>query len=159
MKVVEQICDRVAIMNQGVVEEVGSVREIFLNPQTETSRKLVLTGEDKNDLTNGKNSIRIVFDGLSSYEPVLANLILETKVKLNILGANTEDIGGTAYGQILIERPDEKSVEIIKKYLDGIGVKFEEISVSAEAEKKSDEKKSEKKSSEKIRKKNGKEVA
>ncbi len=177
MKVVEQICDRVAIMNQGVVEEVGSVREIFLNPQTETSRKLVLTGEDKNDLTNGKNSIRIVFDGLSSYEPVLANLILETKVKLNILGANTEDIGGTAYGQMLIERPDEKSVEIIKKYLDGIGVKFEEISAPSvseedtqaasgetskeetEAEKKSDERKNEKKSSEKSHKKNGKEVA
>jgi D-methionine transport system ATP-binding protein len=134
MKVVEQICDRVAIMNQGVVEELGSVREIFLNPQSETSKKLVLTDENKNDIHLDKKSIRIVFEGLSSSEPVLANLILETQVKLNILGANTEDIGGSAYGQLLIERPDDKSVEIIKRYLDENGIKYEELSESEKSE-------------------------
>lgn len=128
MKVVEQICDRVAIMNHGVVEELGAVRDIFLNPQSETSRKLVLSGGNKNDISNERKSIRIVYDGLSSFEPVLANLILETQVKLNILGANTEDIGGIAYGQILIERPEEKYVEIIKKYLEKNNIKYEEIS-------------------------------
>jgi D-methionine transport system ATP-binding protein len=127
MKVVEQICDRVAIMNHGVVEELGAVRDIFLNPQSETSRKLVLSGGNKNDIKNERKSIRIVYDGLSSFEPVLANLILETQVKLNILGANTEDIGGIAYGQILIERPEEKYVEIIKKYLEKNNIKYEEI--------------------------------
>ena len=126
MKVVEQICDRVAIMNKGVVEEVGAVRDIFLNPKSETSRKLVLSGGDKNDISSDKRSIRIVFDGLSSYEPVLANLILKTQVKLNILGANTEDIGGVAYGQLLIERPDEESVKTIKNYLDENNIKYEE---------------------------------
>ena len=126
MKVVEQICDRVAIMNKGVVEEVGDVRDIFLNPRSETSRKLVLSGGDKNDIRSDKRSIRIVFDGLSSYEPVLANLILKTQVKLNILGANTEDIGGVAYGQLLIERPDEESVKTIKNYLDENNIKYEE---------------------------------
>ncbi|HBZ02648.1 MAG TPA: hypothetical protein DEO83_02395 [Lachnospiraceae bacterium] len=84
-----------------------------------------------------KKSIRIVFEGLSSSEPVLANLILETQVKLNILGANTEDIGGSAYGQLLIERPDDKSVEIIKRYLDENGIKYEELS---ESEKSADNK-------------------
>ncbi len=127
MKVVEQICDRVAIMNKGVVEEVGKVRDIFLNPQSETSKKLVFTGENRNDIKADKRSIRIVFDGISSTEPVLANLILETQVKLNILGANTEDIGGSAYGQLLIERPDDRSVEIIKEYLDKKGIKYEEL--------------------------------
>ncbi len=126
MKVVEQICDRVAIMNKGVVEEVGAVRDIFFNPRSETSRKLVLSGGDKNDISSEKRSIRIVFDGLSSYEPVLANLILKTQVKLNILGANTEDIGGVAYGQLLIERPDEDSVKTIKNYLDENNIKYEE---------------------------------
>ena len=126
MKVVEQICDRVAIMNKGVVEEVGAVRDIFFNPRSETSRKLVLSGGDKNDISSDKRSIRIVFDGLSSYEPVLANLILKTQVKLNILGANTEDIGGVAYGQLLIERPDEESVKTIKNYLDENNIKYEE---------------------------------
>lgn len=146
MKVVEQICDRVAIMNKGVVEEVGKVRDIFLNPQSETSRKLVFTGENRNDIKADKKSIRIVFDGISSTEPILANLILETQVKLNILGANTEDIGGSAYGQLLIERPDERSVEIIKKYLDKLGIKYEELDF-ADDENKSDKKYSDKEKS------------
>ena len=134
MKVVEQICDRVAIMNKGVVEEIGLVREIFLNPQSETSKKLVFSGDNKTDIKSDKKCIRIVFDGFSSTEPVLASLILETQVKLNILGANTEDIGGAAYGQLLIERPDEKSVQIIKNYLNSKGIKYEEIDLGQEQE-------------------------
>ena len=134
MKVVEQICDRVAIMNQGVVEEVGSVKEIFLNPKSETSKRLVLSSDHKTELTTNMKCIRIVFDGISSYEPVLADLVLETQVRLNIMGANTEDIGGSAYGQMLIERPDEKSVEIIKNYLNKQGVRFEEFELKEEKE-------------------------
>ncbi len=134
MKVVEQICDRVAIMNQGLVEEVGSVKEIFLNPKSETSKRLVLSSDHKSELTANMKCIRIVFDGISSYEPVLADLVLETQVRLNIMGANTEDIGGSAYGQMLIERPDEKSVEIIKNYLDKKGVRFEEFELKDEKE-------------------------
>ena len=134
MKVVEQICDRVAIMNNGRVEETGPVRDVFLNPKTETSRKLVFSGEDRNDIKSEKRCIRIVFDGVSSYKPVIADLILETKVKLNILGANTEDIGGTAFGQMLIERPDEKSVGIIKSYLEKQGIRYEELDVALKEE-------------------------
>ncbi|MBO6112747.1 MAG: ATP-binding cassette domain-containing protein [Lachnospiraceae bacterium] len=127
MKVVEQICSRVAVMNKGVVEETGTVKDIFLNPKSDTGRKLVLSGDDKSVPQSDKETIRIVFDGISSYEPVFANLILETGVKLNIMGANTEDIGGSAYGQILIERPDEASTELIRKYLNKAGVGFEEL--------------------------------
>lgn len=134
MKVVEQICDRVAIMNQGVVEEVGSVKDIFLHPKSETSKRLVLSSDHKSELTANKKCIRIVFDGISSYEPVLADLVLETQVRLNIMGANTEDIGGSAYGQMLIERPDEKSVEIIKNHLNKKGVRFEEFELKEEKE-------------------------
>ncbi len=134
MKVVEQICDRVAIMNNGKVEETGPVRDVFLNPKTRTSRDLVFSGEERKELKTGKKCIRVVFDGLSSYKPVLADLILETKVKLNILGANTEDIGGTAFGQMLIERPDETSVGIIKKYLEKQGIRYEELDVVPEEE-------------------------
>ena len=134
MKVVEQICDRVAIMNKGVVEEIGYVKEIFVNPKSETSRKLVFSGEGKNEVKTDRRCIRIVFDGISSYEPVIADLILKTGVKLNILGANTEDIGGVAYGQMLIERPDDKTVEVIKKYLDDKSLKYEEIDTNEKSE-------------------------
>ena len=127
MRVVEQICDRVAIMNRGVVEEVDHVKNVFLNPKSETSRRLVSADEEKSHAEPTKASIRIVFDGISSSAPIFADLILKTNVKLNILGANTEDIGGSAYGQLWIERPDEESVRIIKNYLEEKKIGYEEI--------------------------------
>lgn len=127
MKVVEQICDRVAVMNHEVVEEVGDVKQIFTNPKSKTAKKLVITGEKTNEAPISTDYIRIVFDGQSSYTPVLAELILETKEKLNIIGANTEDIGGNAYGQLLIERPENETVTtIIKSYLSRHNISFEE---------------------------------
>lgn len=129
MRVVEQICDRVAIMSKGKVEEQGTVREVFLSPKSETGKKLVLPGEEIAIKTPTRNYLRIVFDGQSSLEPVLADFILENNARLNILGANTEDIGGNAYGQMLIEKPEKDILIKIKRYLDNKKITFEEVEV------------------------------
>ena len=131
MRVVEQICDRVAVMSDGIVKECGTVREIFQNPRSETARKLVLPERGDSVRTPTRDFIRIVFDGQSSYEPVLAQLILHTGLELNILGAGTEDIGGAAYGQLLIGKPDDEAqVEQIRSFLESKGVSAEVVSVS-----------------------------
>lgn len=133
MRVVEQICDRVAVMSDGVVEESGTVKEIFENPGSETARKLVMPDRSSDVRTPTKDYIRIVFDGQSSYEPVLSQLILETNTELNILGASTEDIGGSAYGQLLIERPDDEDrLRLIMELLKKKGVIAEIVSVAKE---------------------------
>ena len=130
MRVVEQICDRVAVMSDGVVEESGTVREIFTNPRSETARKLVMPERSSDVRTPTRDYIRIVFDGQSSYEPVLSQLILETKLNLNILGASTEDLGGAAYGQLLIEKPDDgDKVRMIQDILADKGVHAEIVEV------------------------------
>lgn len=130
MRVVEQICDRVAVMSKGAVEEQGTVKEVFLTPKSETGKKLVLPGEGATIRTPEKNYLRIVFDGQSSSEPVLADLILASNARLNILGANTEDIGGNAYGQMLIEKPEQETLTKIKRYLENKNITFEEVEVS-----------------------------
>ena len=127
MRVVEQICDRVAVMSEGVIKEVGAVKDIFLNPKSETARKLILPERDR--LPNGKRSdiLRLAFDGQSSSEPVISELTLESGAYVNILGANTEDIGGKAYGHMLIELPaDETAVKKIKAFLDKRQIHYEE---------------------------------
>jgi len=124
MKVVEQICDRVAVMNKGVIEEVGEVKEVFLNPKSDTAKKLILP--ESEELLK-ERILRIAFDGQSSFEPIIASLVIECNALINILGAKTEDIGGKAYGQMLIELPeDEKLVDKIKSFLDKKGVYYEE---------------------------------
>ena len=130
MRVVQQICDRVAVMSDGVVEESGTVSEIFTEPKSETAKKLVIPERSSDVRTPTRDYIRIVFDGQSSYEPVLSQLILETHQELNILGASTEDIGGNAYGQLLIEKPeDEEKVRLIEDLLTKKGVHAEIVEI------------------------------
>lgn len=126
MKVVQQICDKVAVMSEGCIVEQGEVREIFVNPKSEITKKLVL---NKSICTSdvGRKFLRIVFEGQSAFEPIISTLTIECNEMVNILGANTENIGGKAYGQMLIELPDNPiTAEKIKRYLDSKAIYYEE---------------------------------
>lgn len=126
MKVVQQICDKVAVMSEGEIVEQGEVREIFVNPKSEITRKLVLSKSLSMDDV-GNKFLRIVFEGQSASMPVISALTLECNEMVNILGANTENIGGKAYGQMLIELPDNPvSAEKIKQYLERKKICYEE---------------------------------
>ena len=46
---------------------------------------------------------RIIFNGRSSFEPVISNLVLECGAPVNIMFADTRDIGGTAFGQMVLQ--------------------------------------------------------
>ena len=127
MRVVEQVCDRVAVMSEGVIEEAGEVKEVFLNPKSQTAQRLILPDKDEAGSDADRHSIRIAFDGQFSFEPIFAELVLESGIKLNILGANTENIGGKAFGQMLIEMPEEQGKQVIvKEMLREKGIHFME---------------------------------
>lgn len=125
MKVVQQICDKVAVMSEGVIVEQGDVREVFVNPKSEITKKLVINRNIVNS-GNERKYIRIVFEGQSAFEPVISKLTIKCNQLVNILGANTEKIGDKAYGQMLIELPENPlSVDKIKQYLDENQIYYE----------------------------------
>lgn len=127
MKVVEQICDHVAVLHDGTVVEQGRVKDIFLKPKSEITRQLLFPQKDGFESCDNRKVFRLSFDGQSSSEPVIANLVLECEAKINILGASTENVGGKAYGQMLISIPeDNMKVAKVKTYLDNIGVHYKE---------------------------------
>lgn len=128
MSVIEAICDRVAIIDQSHIAEVGKVSEIFSNPQTAIGRQLIL-GDAARQVALGKDrQLRIIFDGRESSEPVISNLVLACKTPVNIMYAETRDVGGTAMGQMLIQIPeDETEARRIINYLKTIKVTFEEV--------------------------------
>lgn len=126
MKVVEQICNRVAVMSNGKIEEIGTVKDVFVNPKSETARKIILPDKEIPETESKGEVLRIVFDGQSSNEPIISALSLKCNVMVNIMGANTENIGGRAFGQMLIELPeDEEKVRLIKEYLTEKKIYFE----------------------------------
>jgi len=132
MEVIEQICNRVAVIHEGVVVETGEVKEVFLRPRSETAKQLILPKGSEIYRDTGKRCLRIVFDGNSAFEPVISNMTLECRAVVNILYANTKAIDGKAYGEMLLQLPDDDiSIKRILAYLDdrGIFYKEEEINV------------------------------
>ena len=107
MAVVEEICTHVAILDHGVVQESGTVEDIFSNPQTEAGRRLVYPNGVVIDQLPAANVIRIAFNGGSSYEPLIASLAIDCGVKVNILGADTRNIDGKAFGTMLLGLPTD----------------------------------------------------
>jgi len=127
MRVVEQICNKVAVIDGGQVVEEGNVRDIFLAPKSEVARNMILPKSDGVKMDREGPNLRIVFDGQSAFEPVVSNLTLECQAPVNILGANTKNIGGKAFGQIIIQLPQHPaSVERMKNYLISQKIHFEE---------------------------------
>lgn len=107
MAVVEEICTHVAILDHGVLQESGTVEDIFSNPQTEAGRRLVYPNGVVIDQLLAANVIRIAFNGGSSYEPLIASLAIDCGVKVNILGADTRNIDGKAFGTMLLGLPTD----------------------------------------------------
>ena len=126
MSVVREICSHVAIMKSGEVVEDGKVSEIFTHPKSDVARELISrdlgndienTGKVAAKISKGKN-VRIVFSENSSFEPVIANMILQFNEPVNILKANTKNVGGVAKGEMILGfQEDSNNVEKMKEYL------------------------------------------
>ena len=86
MSVIEKICNQVAIISHGRIAETGSVEEVFFHPQTEEARQLVIP-EALQDMPHSR-LYRIIFNGRSSFEPVISNLVLECGAPVNIMFAD-----------------------------------------------------------------------
>ena len=129
MAVIEAICDKVAIIDHSHIAESGKVSEIFSGPKSEIGRQLILgeTAGQKTSFARARQ-IRVIFNGQESSEPIISNMVLACKVPVNILLADTHDIGGKAMGQMLLQLPeDEVDAGRICNYLKTVGVTYEEV--------------------------------
>ena len=110
MSVVQEICNRVAIIDNGELAETGTVLEVFSRPKSHAAQKLVFPdgGDSSVAEMRGRRCIRIVFSSNSSFEPVIGNMVLHCNAPVNILLADTRDIGGIAQGQMILQLPEEE---------------------------------------------------
>lgn len=140
MSVIEEICQRVAIIDQSHIAEYGEVREIFARPQSQIAKTLVFPNNNSAAAMTNTLCCRIVFDGQSSYEPVIANMILEFKQPVNIIFANSKNINGRAFGQIVLQLPpDEATAAKMQQYLQMKGLTVEMFEADASLEVTADE--------------------
>lgn len=127
MKVIDQICDRVAVIDSSHIAEQGKVRDVFTNPRSKIARELIIPGDRAVLDTTGGRKIRITFNSAYASAPIISDMVLECQAPVNILFADTKEFEGAIYGHMIIELPaDERQSEKILAWLKNSQVEWRE---------------------------------
>ena len=145
MSVIREICNRVAIIEHGELVENGLVEDIFSHPKSKAARELILRDVPENsgkaegavaaqmERIQGDKKLRIVFTENSAFEPVIANMILQFGKPVNILRADTKNVGGVAKGEMILGLPDDRHLQVdMEQYLTEHGLAVEEVTDDVE---------------------------
>lgn len=116
MQVIKEICDQVAVIENGKIIEQGSVLSLFSQPQTATTRDFIRTiiNYDLPDIfqetellpeptDDSSLIVRVSFLGQAAKDPVIAALIRRYNVDISILFGNIDHIQNIPFGTLIIE--------------------------------------------------------
>ena len=116
MQVIKDICDKVAVIENGVIAEQGTVLEVFTNPQKPITKDFISVllstelpaafrgGEvSKTPLPGAYLLLRLTFIGESADDPVLAGMIRKfPEIEVTMLFGNLDQIKSTPFGRMII---------------------------------------------------------
>ena len=116
MQVIKEICDKVAVISDGVIAERGSVLDVFTNPQHKITKEFisVLLSNDLpaafrgNEISQEKTQgslllLRLIFLGEKADDPVLAEMIRNCKgLECTMLFGNLDEIHGVPFGRMIV---------------------------------------------------------
>ena len=132
MSVVEQICNRVAILDEGTVVEEGEVQAIFSHPNSAAARRLVYpAGAPKAEALPGHRLVRVAFNGTQTTDkPLVASLAIECGALVSILAADTRIVNGQTLGSMLLALPEGDAAARAMAYIQNYpGITCEEVNV------------------------------
>ena len=120
MAVIQEICNRCIVLENGKLAEENTVEELFRHPKTSAARRLIFNSTNQVRSMSSGRVIRIAFQEANTTEPVIANLILEFKKPVKILESNISSINGKSRGQMMVQLPDDdkladKMIAYLKK--------------------------------------------
>ena len=134
MDVIRRVCDRVAVLDAGVVVETGAVSDVFLHPQHATTRRFVSEYEHSDEealhadlAAAGGRVVRLTFVGADTYQPLLGRIARETGVDYNILSGRIDRIRDTPYGQLTIALTGGDAAAALAAFA-AAGVHIQEVS-------------------------------
>ena len=116
MQVIKQLCDKVAVISDGIIAEQGSVLDVFTKPRHDITKEFisVLLSNDLpaafrgNEISQDRTPdsfllLRLIFLGDRADDPVLANMIRTCKgVECTMLFGNLDEIHGVPFGRFII---------------------------------------------------------
>ena len=130
MSVVEEVCNRVAILDNGTVVEEGEVQAIFSHPTSAAAKRLVYpAGAPKAEALPGHKLVRVAFGGTQTTDkPLVASLAIECGALVSIMGADTRIVNGQTLGSMLLALPEDDHAEAALEYIKNYpGITYEEV--------------------------------
>ena len=142
MQVIKEICDKVAVISDGIIAEKGSVLDVFTNPQHEITKEFisVLLSNDLpaafrgNKISDEKVEgalllLRLNFLGDKADDPVLAQMIRTCQgVECTMLFGNLDEIHGVPFGRFIVGLSgNENAIQNALNFLSGKDVRVEVI--------------------------------
>lgn len=138
MQVIQKICNRVAVMENGQVVEEGDVLEVFQKPQQPITKRFVSQISDSKEpiqtiqnlvklYPNGK-LVKLVFVGDTTEQPILSRLIKQFDLEVNIVQGNISHTKSGAFGTLILQIDgNEQAVEEAIEFIHAQKVKTEVI--------------------------------
>ena len=130
MSVVEEICNHVAILDEGCVVEQGDVAQVFAHPQSDAAKKLVFPNGEETVLPTQQDEarLRILFNGSATADkPLIATMAAQHGILANILGASTRAFHEQAFGEMLIGVPMAQKQQTLDFLKTVPGIAVEEV--------------------------------
>jgi len=122
MQVIKEICNQVAVIENGYIIEQGKVLDVFTQPKENTTKEFISSIISHNlpeffaDLslsatsTPGSNlMLRLSFIGNSAEDPVISSIIRRFDIDASILHGNIDHIQSTPFGTLIVELSGEQS--------------------------------------------------
>jgi D-methionine transport system ATP-binding protein len=130
MNVIRDVCDKVAVIENGIIVEQGTVIDVFTEPKTKIARSFVRTVLNDNIpksiqqliMESGQSNIyRIIFKGNSTNVPLISNTAKNFSIDLNLIHGMVTELQGIPFGNLLVEfkgnqEEIERAVHYIRKH-------------------------------------------
>ena len=129
MSVVEDACNKVAILDEGRVVEQGVVDEVFAHPKSDAAKRLVYPSIESLEFdTSNSNLLRVVFNGSESTKtPIITKMAVEINVIASILSAQTKTISDKIYGNMIFSLNSKDDLDKAYEYLSTIDDIYVEV--------------------------------
>ncbi|MFA5698714.1 MAG: NIL domain-containing protein, partial [Sphaerochaeta sp.] len=135
MEVVRDVCDLVAVLNDGVVVEEGLVTDIFANPESDVTKEFLAhlvgsdsAGEEKMvQWSSKKGAYTLRFRGTTTDQPILSQITRETGIDFNIRAGGVQKVGGEVeIGTMVVDiQGNEEEQQQVVERLRELGVVVE----------------------------------
>ncbi len=134
MEVIKRICNKIAIIEQGKIVEIGSTLNIFSTPKQPTTKSLLQNYFQKipkeliKPYAPNRKLLRLQVKGNIESEPILSIISQQFHIETNILLAWIGYMQLSSVGTLIVEfKGDPKDIEKTLDYLQRKQIHYEEI--------------------------------